>query len=399
MTKTIALVTPWYGLDLPGGAESQTRGTAEHLAHGGVPVEVLTTCVRDFRSDWSHNAHDAGEVTLNGVTVRRFPANSRDANIFDALNLRLMHDECISPEEERLFIRHNITSAALNHYITTHQGDYTFIFVPYLFGTTYEGVALSAGRAWMIPCFHDESYARLSVTRLMVGQCERLLLNSPGELSLARRLFPQQASHMFLVGEGVEAGEPGSSAAFRRRYGLADGPLLLYAGRADHGKRVDLLVEYFQRYHSGHPEATLVLIGSSDFPAQGAIGPGIRPLGYVPVKDKQDAFAAADVLVQPSERESFSLALMEGWLASTPALVNARCEVTRGFCEASNGGLYFHNYPEFECALELLLANSDLRLKLGTNGRSYVLTNFTWPVVTQRIKRLISEGQPCASVS
>ena len=57
-----AFVIPWYGVNIPGGAEAEARRTAEHLHRAGVPVEVLTTCVRDFRADWSVNHHRPGDL-------------------------------------------------------------------------------------------------------------------------------------------------------------------------------------------------------------------------------------------------------------------------------------------------------------------------------------------------
>jgi hypothetical protein len=33
-------VIPWYGQEIPGGAEAECRRTAENLARRGVPVEV-----------------------------------------------------------------------------------------------------------------------------------------------------------------------------------------------------------------------------------------------------------------------------------------------------------------------------------------------------------------------
>ena len=44
----VAFVTPWYGADIPGGMESETRRTAAHLLEAGYKVEVLTTCIHNF---------------------------------------------------------------------------------------------------------------------------------------------------------------------------------------------------------------------------------------------------------------------------------------------------------------------------------------------------------------
>ena len=53
--KKIGFVAPWYGEKIPGGAEMELRGLVHHLKDVGVEVEVLTTCVKDFMSNWNEN--------------------------------------------------------------------------------------------------------------------------------------------------------------------------------------------------------------------------------------------------------------------------------------------------------------------------------------------------------
>ena len=53
--KKIGFVIPWYSDKVRGGAETELRGIAKHLAASGVELEILTTCVKEFYSDWSVN--------------------------------------------------------------------------------------------------------------------------------------------------------------------------------------------------------------------------------------------------------------------------------------------------------------------------------------------------------
>src|SRR5262249_7188521 len=110
----------------------------------------------------------------------------------------------------------------------------------------------------------------------------------------------------------------------------------------------------------------------------------VLDLGDVGAQERQDAYAAADVYVHPSVYESFSIVLMEAWLQGTPALVHADCAVTRQAAEASGGGLTFRGFGEFAAALDLLLADSQLRSELGRRGRDYVLATCDWADVAQR---------------
>ena len=56
--KKIGFVTSWYGDDISGGAEAMLRDLTENLHKQNIPVEILTTCVKDFRSDWNKNYYN-----------------------------------------------------------------------------------------------------------------------------------------------------------------------------------------------------------------------------------------------------------------------------------------------------------------------------------------------------
>ena len=82
--------------------------------------------------------------------------------------------------------------------------------------------------------------------------------------------------------------------------------------------------------------------------------PRIRHLGFLSDEDKFDALAAADVLIMPSRFESLSMVALEAWALGKPVLANGRCDVLRGQCVRSNGGLYYENFEEFAEALYAL---------------------------------------------
>ena len=85
--KKLGFVTPWYGENIPGGAEMALRSVTQHLKNAGVQLEILTTCVKEFTDDWNKNYHKAGTTIENGITVKRFKVRKRDANAFNRVNL------------------------------------------------------------------------------------------------------------------------------------------------------------------------------------------------------------------------------------------------------------------------------------------------------------------------
>ena len=89
--RRIGFVTPWYGENIPGGAEMELRGIVKHLVDKNVEIEVLTTCVRDSLSDWNEDYHKEGLEVVGGICVRRFPVRKRNALEFEAVNYKLIH--------------------------------------------------------------------------------------------------------------------------------------------------------------------------------------------------------------------------------------------------------------------------------------------------------------------
>ncbi|MCB8984064.1 MAG: glycosyltransferase family 4 protein [Ardenticatenaceae bacterium] len=390
----VTFVTPWFGPDIPGGMEAETRRTIAHLQAAGFNVEVLTTCIRDFHTDWGKNHHRPGVEVVDGVTVRRFPVLPRDKTAFDAVNWRLMKGLPITPEEEQIYIYEMFKCPALFDHIRQTCQDTIYFFIPYMFATTYFGAQICPQRTAVIPCLHDESYAYLSLYRSVLPQVHTLVLHVESERALADRLFGPAGSQVrAVIGEGVDTDWHGDAARFRARFGL-EAPFVMYVGRRDAGKNVPLLVDYWQQYVQAAPtDMKLVLIGPGDVDLPPAAAGHVVDLGFVSRQEKYDAYAAAAVLCQPSINESFSLVVMESWLAETPVLVHGRCAVTREHCQKSNGGLYFSSYPEFAATLDYLREHPPAARQMGRNGRKYVLAHYQWPQIIEQYKQIIAAMQ------
>lgn len=379
----IAFVTPWYG-DIPGGAESECRRTVENLIKHGMSVEVLTTCVKEFLSDWNHNYYKEGIYELNGVTIRRFAVKERDTVRFDKINYKLMCNQSISIKEEQIFIQEMVNSPKLYAYIAKMVNHYDyFLFIPYMFGTTYYGSQVCPNKSILIPCLHDESYAYLSIYRKMFEKVRGIIFHSEQERVLANELYNLE-NVQSVLGEGIDTNFVHDANRFKDKYGIKNN-FILYAGRKEVGKNVPLIIDYFCRYKkTSSSDLKLVLIGSGSVEIPSEFEEDIIDLGFIPLQDKYDAYAAATILCQPSINESFSIVIMESWLCNVPVLVNANCAVTKEHCVNSNGGLYFKDYYEFIECLEFYLENQEISKKMGENGMRYVLDNFSWNKIIQK---------------
>jgi glycosyltransferase involved in cell wall biosynthesis len=390
--KKIAFVIPWYGENISGGAESACRNIAERIAEKGEQVEVLTTCVKQFNSDWNQNYYNPGEEFLNGVKVKRFKVRKRDVGKFDEINQKLMENQNITPEEEEIFLDEMVNSRDLETYILKNKHQYkAIIFTPYMFGTTYNGIQQAVERSILLPAFHDESYAYFQSFRQLYSKVKGIIFFSDAEKEWANENYILSNINQKVLGLGIKNFKSNPDD-FKAKFNI-NFPFILYAGRKDRGKNVHLLLDYFSRYHkqnSGN-ELRLVLIGGGQIEIPQNIKKYTIDLGFLDEQDKYNAYGAAEFLCNPSAHESFSIVIMESWYSGRPVLVYGGCNVTKRFCEESNGGLYFSNFNEFQACTDLILSNQMLSNSLGKNGRSYVQSTFEWDCVINNYIKFINQ--------
>lgn len=385
--KKIGFVIPWYSENIPGGAEMELRGITTHLHNAGIAVEILATCVKDFSSDWNENYFPEGTDTVHGFTIRRFKVRKRDSAAFDAVNFKLINNRRITAGEEKIFIDEMINSPDLYSYIAEHKDEYSvFVFIPYMFGTTYNGLKVCPEKSVLIPCFHDESYLYMDIFKDVFQNIAGIVYNAEPEYKLANSVFDLKNVRQIVMGIGMDTHLTCDPDAFRRKFGI-NFPFILYAGRKDSGKNVDTLVKYYAEYLKRRDtELKLVLIGGGkiDLPRELTDSGRIVDLGFVDIQDKYNAQAAAELLCQPSKHESFSLVIMESWLCGRPVLVSEDCNVTKHFVCESNGGLYFKDYFDFEGCVDYIVNHRDIAAAMGENGKQYVKDHFAWDVITRK---------------
>jgi len=383
--KKIGFVIPWYAENIPGGAEMETREVTKHLKAAGLDVEILTTCVKEFVSDWNKNYYRQGEEIIHNVPVKRFKVKKRNTELFGSVNIKLMNGQHLSPEEEQIFVEEMINSPDLYKYIDEHKDEYTaFVYIPYMFGTTYYGVKTCPEKAVLIPCFHDEAYVYMGLFRELYSKAAGMIFNARPEYELTKKLYDIENMQTVVMGIGMDTDLTADAQAFRAKFGIND-PFILYAGRKDVGKNVHTLIKYFREYKMRRvTDLKLVLIGGGKIDIPSDISKEVIDLGFVDKQDKYNAGAAAEFLCQPSKNESFSLVIMESWLCGRPVLVHEDCAVTTNFARESNGGLYFKDYFDFEGCTDYLLSEKETARKMGLNGCEYVKKTFDWDIIVKK---------------
>src|SRR5205823_721165 len=160
--------------------------------------------------------------------------------------------------------------------------------------TTVWGAQVAPERSALVPCLHDEPYARLTTVRRMLGSVRGCLFNTQAEDRLARRLADVRRAGVVGMGFDPPSAEP--AVRFSEPRGL--GRYVLYAGRIEEGKRVDVAVEYALRHAKESSKAPrLVLIGSGTYrPPTSDV---VVQAGLLDEEERRAAYAEAVALVNP----------------------------------------------------------------------------------------------------
>ena len=388
MTPKVAFVTPRYGPQVMGGAETAARQLAEHLtAECGWTVEVFSTCAVDHIT-WD-DVLPAGDSVMNGVTIHRFPSASGRVPEFYELDARLRSAPAQSSmADARRWLECNgpVTLELLD---ALRHGDADVVaFYPYLYYPTVAGMDAVGVPRVLHPAAHDEPALYLPVFGPTYAGADAICYHTDAERRLVQRIHHVAQVPQIVLGLGVgpviEGGRPGADIL-----GIGDRPYVISVGRVDEHKGSAMLARFFGLYKQRRPgPLALALVG----PVAATIAPhpDIVVTGTVDEADKFDLVRDAVVSVSPSALESFSLVVLEAWAQSVPVMVNATCDPTREHCERSGGGLWFGSYREFEVVLDRLRADARLRADLGARGHAYVERYYQWPGLIRRYARFVT---------
>lgn len=397
--KPLAIVTPWFGKNLKGGAEQQAWQLATRLAARGHTIEVLTTCCRSFQDDWAVNHFQAGVSQEDGVKIRRFRVDSRNHQAFDAVNQLMLSlpfstlklgVSPVSSKNAAIFSSENINSTQLINYLRSQESQYqAFVFLPYLYGCILKGLPIVAERAFLQPCLHDEVYAYLPEVAEIFHIAKGILFISEGEAQLAKKLYGPGIIHKSLMaGAGVEAGQKYDPTVVEvANIAVKEERFILYLGRRDPGKNTDLLVRAYINFKQTYPESNLKLIlaGSGNISFNNASVPDLIDLGLVDDNEKEALLANCLALLQPSHNESYSRVIMEAWFYGRPVVAHADCLATAMAVEEAQGGWLAQTEIEWAELISKIDQIGEAQLaKYGAKGQFYAKENAVWDKVLER---------------
>lgn len=161
----------------------------------------------------------------------------------------------------------------------------------------------------------------------------------------------------------------------------AERPRVAFLGRLDPIKRPWIFVELARRF----PRVEFVVLGRAHFAGPGSWLPDRLPsnvtvLGHVEGESKRSVLGSAWMIVNTSIHESLPISFLEALHCGTPIV---SCQDPEGV--TSRFGRYVGRFDgsgldaldAFGDALESLLDDDDLRLRLGAEGRAWARANHT----------------------
>lgn len=185
---------------------------------------------------------------------------------------------------------------------------------------------------------------------------------------------------------------PASAKLFQQQFPhLRDKQLILFLGRIDPKKGLDLLAPAFTQIHQQFPNSHLVIAGPDN-------------IGYLPTAQKlfqdmgcQDAvtftgmlngdlkysaLAAATVYVAPSYSEGFSMSILEGMASGLPCVFTDACN----FPEAANvSKIVPVDSQQIAQSMIWCLANPENAKAMGQQARQFIFERYTWDKIATNL--------------
>lgn len=182
--------------------------------------------------------------------------------------------------------------------------------------------------------------------------------------------------------------------ALRARLHLGEAPVVLFLGRIDPKKGLDILIEAFDLVHRENEAARLLVVG----PGAAAYVNELRTLvanrglkeavvfaGPLYGMDVVQAYVDSDVFVLPSHTENFGMAVVEAMAAGTPTIISDQVHIQSEVAQAGAGLITRCDGRDVASALRRVLSETELRRSLGDAGRSLVRARYTWPEVVREL--------------
>ncbi|MFL6207140.1 MAG: glycosyltransferase [Acidimicrobiales bacterium] len=241
----------------------------------------------------------------------------------------------------------------------------------------------------------------------VIGCSDAILASCEAEADQLERLYGADARRIEIVAPGVDhaffsAGPRDGARTALQRLDLGDGPVLLFVGRIQPLKGLDVAVRALAALR--RPDARLVVVGGASG-ADGAaevdriekliaelgVADQIRMVDPVPHHLLSTYYRAADLVLVPSRSESFGLVALEAAACGTPVVAAAVGGLRTLVDHGRTGFLVDGRDPAvFASYAEQILDSPALAAELSQQAARRA-SNYTWSTAAGRLRRIYGD--------
>jgi len=241
-----------------------------------------------------------------------------------------------------------------------------------------------------------------------------ILFNSDEEMRLAtnwlerhlssnslRRLPLRRVVPVGVEQEWLSAVSPEARERFRRRYPQLTGRrIVLFFGRLNFKKGMDILARAFVEVAREHRDVHLVLAGPDnegygakvrEWLKSGGVLENATFTGPLSGEERFAVLQEAELLVLPSYTENFGQAVAEAMACAVPVVISDRVNIWPEVKGAGAGLVVGCDARQTAEALLALLRNRELGKQMGARGRRWVEENLTWRAIGGQLIRIYEE--------
>jgi glycosyltransferase involved in cell wall biosynthesis len=205
------------------------------------------------------------------------------------------------------------------------------------------------------------------------------------ELGLTTRTFIRPNGVSIAEMSALEFADPAFAAALPERY-------LLFLGRLHYSKGLDVLCEAFGRLAATHADLHLMIAGPDfgyehrlrELIAQTAHGTRVHRIGSVFGANKLHLLRHALCLCQPTRQEGFSVVILEALASALPVVTTTQAHFPE--LQAAGAGFITELVPDaIAAAINTLILDANLRVRMGIAGRQLVTERYDWSAIARNM--------------
>ncbi|MEQ6026394.1 glycosyltransferase family 4 protein [Streptomyces salinarius] len=259
---------------------------------------------------------------------------------------------------------------------------------------------------------HEAGWAQLPAARQLlrrIGESTDTItyLGEYTRSRIAGALTPEAAARMVQLPPGVDEKtfHPASGGdEVRARLGLTDRPVVVCVSRLVPRKGQDTLIRAMPRILAAEPDAVLLVVGGGPYEkdlrrlaAETGVADSVHFTGPVPWSELPAHYGAGDVFAMPCRTrrggldvEGLGIVYLEASATGLPVVAGDSGGAPDAVLDGETGWVVHGNDPnESADRITTLLADPELRRRMGERGRTWVEEKWRWDLLAEHLKALL----------